>query len=292
MSEIDEDGNWTETTLTIYRGAEEEQTRIEAKLEASKTRKQDSGELENTRISTARMEAAIVRMTGDTDEIEITPAHMRIWVIRGDPERRLIIKSTMDVKKRENAEADENEKAKRLHKKMRDTMEELGFGGAERRRSPGKRHEPIMGSTLEGCGDDIPATVDFGGREETLHEETTQSGTEQRGQEQMEPSDGRRKWSGEKRHGIGLWSLLAGITRETPQHDTDVHRKARPGSEVDQAIGDKERKAGQKREATDSDGFKRMTLNRSTPQGTTLSDGDNDDQEPSDGYGRHNTEAA
>ena len=280
MSEIDEDGNWKmETTLTIYRGVEEEQTRIEAKLEARKRiRKQDNGELENSRVSTARIEAAIVRMTGDTDEIEIIPAHMKIWVIRGDPERRLIIKSTMDIKKRKNAEADENEKAKRLYKKMRDTMKELGFGEVERRRPFGKHHESIMESTLEECGDGA----------ETLHERTTQPGTEQRGQEQMEPSDGQRKWSGEKKHGIGL----AEITREAPQYDTDEYRKARPGSEVDQAIGDKERKAEQKREATDSGTFKRMTLNRSTPQGTTLSDRDDDDQEPSDGHGRHNTEAA
>ena len=37
MSEIDEDGNWKmETILTIYQGAGEDQTRIEAKLEARK----------------------------------------------------------------------------------------------------------------------------------------------------------------------------------------------------------------------------------------------------------------
>ena len=146
MSEIDEDGNWKmETILTIYQGAGEDQTRIEAKLEARKRiGKQDSGGSENPRISTARIEAAIIKMTGDTDEIEIIPAHMKIWIIRGDSERRLIIKSTMDIKKRKNAEVDENEKAKRLYRKMRDTMKELGFGGIGRRRPLDKHHEPTM----------------------------------------------------------------------------------------------------------------------------------------------------
>ena len=284
MSEIDEDGNWkTETILTICQGAGEEQTRIEAKLEARKrTGKRDNGESENSRISTARTEVAIVKMTGDTDEIEIIPAHMKIWIIRGHPERRLIIKSTMDIKKRKNAEADADEKAKRLYRKMRDTMRELGFGGTGRQRPFDKSHESTMESTLEECGDDTPGTADLNDGAGMFHEGATQSETEQGKRGQTEPSDGQRKRSREKKHSIGL----AEMTRGMPQHDTSKHGKTEPGSGVDQAIRDKERKAEHKREATDPSTFKRMTFNRSTPQGTTLSDRDDDDQEPSDGHGK------
>ena len=284
MSEIDEDGNWkTETILTICQGAGEEQTRIEAKLEARKrTGKRDNGESENSRISTARTEVAIVKMTGDTDEIEIIPAHMKIWIIRGHPERRLIIKSTMDIKKRKNAEADADEKAKRLYRKMRDTMRELGFGGTGRQRPFDKSHESTMESTLEECGDSTPGTANLNNETETSRERTTKSETEQRRKGQMEPSDGQKKWSGEKKHSIGL----AEMTRETSQYDTNEHGKTKPKNGVDQAIRGKEGKTGQKREATDPSTFKRMTFNRSTPQGTTLLDRDDDDQEPSDGHGK------
>ena len=221
-------------------------------------------------------------MTGDTDEIEIIPAHMKIWIIRGDSERRLIIKSTMDIKKRKNAEADENEKAERLYRKMRDTMKELNFSGLGRQRSLDKHHEPTMESTLEERSDDTPGTADLNDGAETLHGRTIQSETERRGQEHTGPSDGQRKRSGEKKHSIGL----AEMTREMPQYDTNEHRKTKPGSEVDQATGDKEREAEQRRETADTSTFKRMTFNRSTPQGTTLVDRNDDDQEPSDGHGR------
>ena len=138
-----------------------------------------------------------------------------------------------------------------------------------------------MESTLEENDDNTPETVDLNHGTGTVNGRAAQPGIKQGRREQTEPSDERRKRSKEKKHSIGL----AEMTREATQCDIGSYKGAESGGKVNQAIGSGRGRTEQERGATNPDTFKRTILNRSTPQGTTLSHRSSDDQEPSDGYG-------